>query len=256
MTTQGVDEPLLSIQGLSVEVEGKLVIRDLYLELPRGETYVIFGPNGSGKTSLLMSIAGVPPYKVVKGRVLFEGRDISDLPVNERARLGIALAFQHPPEVRGVKLVDLLKICTRKKPEENLDPEVLSLAERLKLQELLSREVNVGFSGGERKRAEVLTVLSMKPKLLLLDEPDSGVDVESLKLICAEIEHYLKSTRASAVIVTHQGQILEYLRAEKACVLFGGAIYCYREPKRIFETIREVGYRACVECMERGGAQP
>jgi len=247
------EAPLLAIQDLSVEVEGRLVIRDLYLYLSKGETYVVFGPNGSGKTSLLMSIAGIPPYKVVKGRIVFEGRDVSQLPPDERARLGIALAFQHPPEVKGLRLSELLKICTGRKPEEELSEEVLRRAERLRLLDLLDREVNVGFSGGERKRAEVLAVLSMKPKLLLLDEPDSGVDVESLKLICSEIKDYLKSTHASAVVVTHQGQILEYLEAEKACVLFGGAIYCYREPKRIFETIRQVGYKACVECMERGG---
>ncbi len=244
-------KPLLEIEGLSVEVEGRQVIRDLSLVVPEGETYVIFGPNGSGKTSLLMSIMGVPPYKVVKGKILFEGKDLSDFPTDERARMGIALAFQYPPEVRGVKLKDLLKICVGKKPEEELSEDVLKLAERLRLLDLLDREVHVGFSGGERKRAEVLMVLSMKPKLLLLDEPDSGVDVESLRLIGKEIQSYLKSTGSSSIIVTHQGQVLEHIQAQKACVIFGGIVYCYREPKRIFETISEVGYKACIECMGR-----
>lgn len=247
-------EPLLRVEELTVEVEGRQVVRGLSLEVSRGETYVIFGPNGSGKTSLLMSIAGLPPYRVVKGRIVFEGRDVTELPADARARMGIALAFQHPPEIRGVKLRELLKACLGLKPEDELPEDALDLARRLRVVELLDRDVHVGFSGGERKRVEVMLVLAMRPKLLLLDEPDSGVDVESLKLISGVISDYLRSTGASSIIVTHQGQILEYVEAEKACVLFGGSIYCYREPKRIFETIREVGYRACVECMGRSSA--
>jgi len=244
-------EPLLKVEDLTVEVGGRQVVRDLTLEVPRGETYVIFGPNGSGKTSLLMSIAGIPSYKVVKGRILFEGKDLTPLPADVRARMGIALAFQYPPEIKGVKLKDLLKICGGLKPEDKLSEELLDLAKKLRVYELLEREIHVGFSGGERKRVEVMLVLAMKPKLLLLDEPDSGVDVESLKLISEEIQNYLKTHNASSIIVTHQGQILEYIDAEKACVLFGGSVYCYREPRRIFNTIREVGYKACVECMGR-----
>jgi Fe-S cluster assembly ATP-binding protein len=125
------------------------------------------------------------------------------------------------------------------------------LVDKLDMTDYLDRDVNVGFSGGERKRAEVLQLLVMKPKLLLLDEPDSGVDVESLGLIAGEIQRYLEENNASALIVTHHGHILEHIKAENACVLMEGQISCYNKPEKIFNQIKEKGYSGCVECQQK-----
>jgi Fe-S cluster assembly ATP-binding protein len=125
------------------------------------------------------------------------------------------------------------------------------LIEAFNLTEFMDRDINVGFSGGERKRAEVLQMIFIKPKLMLLDEPDSGVDVESLKLIASEIQHYLQKTRSSALIVTHKGDILEYVKARHGCILLEGKFHCFADPKGIYEDIKKKGYEGCVVCRER-----
>lgn len=243
---------MLKVEELSVSVEGKQILKDINLTIPKGSVYAVFGPNGSGKSTLLMAIAGVPNYKITKGRIVFEGENVTWMNLDERARLGMALAFQNPPEITGVKLRDMLKICLGKKPHEDFSRKELELIKSFRLEGFLDRNVNVGFSGGERKRAEVLQVLLMKPKLLLLDEPDSGVDVESLKLIGRAIQEYLDESGSSAIIVTHQGQVLEHLRADMACVLLDGRIHCYGNPPEVFESIKKYGYEKCVVCTKRG----
>lgn len=240
---------MLEIKQVSISVGSKPILRGVNAYVGDGEVFVVFGPNGSGKTSLLMAIAGVPGYEITEGEIVFDGTRLNGLPPNERAKLGIALAHQTPPEVPGLRLRDLLKICAGKSSDEELGEEELELAKRLRVEQLLDREVNVGFSGGERKRAELLQVLVMKPKLLLLDEPDSGVDVESLKLIAGEIQRYLEESGASALLVTHQGEIINYIEAEYGCVLVNGVAFCYQNPKEVLKTIKQMGYDACVKCM-------
>ncbi|MFH1403509.1 MAG: Fe-S cluster assembly ATPase SufC [Candidatus Altiarchaeota archaeon] len=242
---------ILEVRNLSVEVEGKRIIHDLNLNVASGESSLLFGPNGSGKSTLLNSIIGIPHYKVSGGRIIFDNMDVTDLGVDERAKLGIGFGFQQPPEVLGVKLRDMLKVCEGTRQDGELSDGAMKLVEELDMLEYLDRDVNVGFSGGERKRAEVLQLLLMKPRLLLLDEPDSGVDVESLGLIAGEIQRYLDENNASALIITHNGYILDYIKAENACVMMEGTVYCYTKPDLIFKEIKEKGYSGCIECQRR-----
>ncbi|MHA1229452.1 MAG: ABC transporter ATP-binding protein [Candidatus Helarchaeota archaeon] len=242
---------ILEIKDLTVKVENEIILYDLNLKIPKSESYILFGPNGSGKTTLINSIIGLPEYKIINGQIIFNGKDITYLPIDERIKLGISMAFQNPPEIKGVKLIDVIKFCLGKKPEDCLEEEHYQLIEKFRLSPFLERDLNVGFSGGERKRSEVLQMLLLKPRLVLLDEIDSGVDIVSLKLIANEVQEYIETTGASALIITHQGEILNYIKAKKACVLLNSSIYCYADPKDIFKTIKEVGFQKCIECKER-----
>jgi Fe-S cluster assembly ATP-binding protein len=242
---------ILDVKDLKVKVENKIVLDDINLSLKCEESYIMFGPNGSGKTTLINAIMGISPYKVVSGKILFMGKDVTGKSVNERSKLGISVGFQHPPEITGIKLSDLLKLCLGKDSRDMFSEEEKKLIEAFSLTEFLDRDINVGFSGGERKRAEFLQMMFLKPKLLLLDEPDSGVDVESLKLIAGEIQRYIDDTGSSALIITHKGDILDYIKAKYACVLLKSIIYCFADPRRIYEKIKKSGYEECVNCEER-----
>lgn len=242
---------LLEINNLWVQVENEPIIKNLSLHLEKYETYVMFGPNGSGKSTLLNAIIGLPGYKITNGSILFDGKNIINLPIDERIKLGISIGYQYPIEIKGVKLADILKFCLKKKTEDEFSEEEMVVIERFKLRDFLDRDINVGFSGGERKRSEILQMLFMKSKLLLLDEPDSGVDVESLQLIAEEIQHYISKSGASSIIVTHQGEILKYIKAQKACVLLDSEIHCYPKPVEIFGSISLMGYKGCIECEKR-----
>jgi len=229
---------LLKIENLHVRVGGRPILRGVTLEIPRGETHVVFGPNGSGKTSLAMSIIGYPGYEVVSGRILFKGVDITGLPIDERVRMGIGVVFQNPPKIVGVRLRDLMFRISESKGE------VLKLMEELNIDEnLLDRYVNVGFSGGEVKRSEIAQVLVMKPDFILLDEPDSGVDIENLDLIGRKIGRVLRGR--SGLIITHHGYILRYLKPVKAHVMLEGRIVYEGEPGHVLSLIMREGYRWC-----------
>jgi Fe-S cluster assembly ATP-binding protein len=241
---------LLRVKDLSIEIKKKKTLKNINISIDKGEIYVLFGPNGSGKTSLLMTIMGMPGYTVTGGRILFEGKDITNKSVDERARLGIGIGFQLPQEIRGVKLLDILKICAGKKHHENLNEDEMNLVRKFMLEDMLERDVNLDFSGGEKKRSEILQLLLMKPKVLLLDEPDSGVDLQSLKMIGEEISDYVRKNDAGALVITHQGYILENLKARNACVLMDSSIHCHSKPLRILEDIRKKGYKECIKCWE------
>src|SRR4030042_562756 len=165
---------MLQIQGLSVETGGKEILRGINLFIGTGETHVLFGPNGSGKTTLLMAIMGFPRYKITRGRIIFKGHDITNASLDERARLGIGMSFQRPPVVRGVKMRDMVSACLGSRDDGTA---VAQLAERLNMGDLMDRDVNYGFSGGEIKRSELLQLLVQEPDLTLLAEPESGVDL-------------------------------------------------------------------------------
>jgi Fe-S cluster assembly ATP-binding protein len=242
---------ILEVRNLKVMVEDKVILDNLNLELTEKKNYVMFGPNGSGKTTLINTIMGLPQYKVVSGKIYFMGEDVTKKSVEERSRLGLALAFQHPPEIGGIKLSALLKLCVGKTSKDDFSAEEKKLIAAFKLDKFLDRDVNVGFSGGERKRAEILQMLLLKPKLLLLDEPDSGVDVESLRLIGEQIQKYVEENVGTALIVTHKGDILDYVDAKYACVLLKSLVYCFAEPKRIYKNIKKGGYEECIACQER-----
>ncbi len=238
-------KPLLKIENLHVFVDDKKILDNITLSLNKNEVIVVLGPNGSGKTSLLLSIMGYPKFKI-DGEIYFDGKRITRLGLYERAKLGIGLAYQHPPEILGVKLKTLLDLISK---EENII--LQELIAKFKLKELLDRDINVGFSGGERKKVEILQLLAMKAKLLLLDEPDSGVDVESLRVIGETLNDYLKRRRAAAIVVTHTGDILEFMEAKKAYVLLNGRFACFGDPYVILEEIQKRGYEECVKCMKQ-----
>ncbi|MDD5111763.1 MAG: ABC transporter ATP-binding protein [Candidatus Altiarchaeota archaeon] len=241
-------ENMLEVRDLLVDVGGKRILNKVNLDVASGESRVLFGPNGSGKTTLLMAILGIPGYEIAGGSIVFNGKDVTKWSIDERARHGIGFGFQQPPEVVGVKLGDMLKVCEGRKTSEHLSDEAAGLAERLDMASYLDRDVNVGFSVGERKRSEVLQLLLMKPRLMLLDEPDSGVDIDSLSLIGGVIQEYLKKKGASALIITHQGHILEHIKAGRACMLIKGSMYCYNKPGKVLEDIRKKGYEGCIKC--------
>ncbi len=253
---------MLVIEDLKVKINGKTVLEHIDLEVPDGKTHVLFGPNGSGKTSLLMTIMGFSGYEVVQGRILFKGEDITDLPINERAKRGIGISFQRPPSIDGLKVRDLLIICGAK--EEELE----ELAAQVNFKDFLGRDINVGFSGGEIKRSELLQLMAQSPDLLLFDEPESGVDLENISLIGNTINYLLKGytkdkkkkdfvcckeqreqRKRSGLIITHTGHILDYVDADMANVLFNGRIACQGNPRELLRGISAHGYEECIRCL-------
>jgi Fe-S cluster assembly ATP-binding protein len=245
---------MLEIRNLAVAVEGKRILHDVNLTIRTGETHVLFGPNGSGKTTLLMTIMGFPKYRVTQGSIIFNGKDITKLPLDERARLGIGMSFQRPPVVRGVKTRDMVAACLK---GQEKDEGIEKLAEKADLADFLDREINYGFSGGEIKRSELMQLLAQKPELTLLDEPESGVDLVNIALIGELINELLEKhcpirfRRCSGFIITHTGHILDYVDARTGYVMCEGRIGCEGDPHEILKTIKEKGYGECIKCMVR-----
>ena len=241
---------LLEISDLEVEVEGKKILKGVNLNIDEGETHVLLGPNGAGKSTLFMTILGFPKYKVTNGKIIYKGQDITDLETPERIKLGLGVTFQNPPSIRGVKLKDLIKLVDKKnecKEDEELTEDVINLGKRLKLNEnFLERDVNLGFSGGEVKRSELLQLLAQQPDLIMFDEPDSGVDIENVELISKEIINLLdqenENSQKGELLITHLGYILRFVNATHAHVLIDGKIARTGEPEEIIEKIRESGF--------------
>jgi Fe-S cluster assembly ATP-binding protein len=249
---------MLQIEDLQVKLGDKEILKHIDLEIHTGETHMLFGPNGSGKTSLLMTIMGYPQYRVTGGKIVFKGEDITHMPVNERAQLGIGVSYQRPPTIHGVKTRQMVEICTKGK----VDAE--ALAEKVNFSEFLERDINAGFSGGEIKRSELLQLMAQDADFLLFDEPESGVDLENISLIGKAISELLQrdfklNGRKSqkelheertkmGLIITHTGFILDYLTADKGQVLYNGVLTCTSNPREIFRCISEVGYGECVRC--------
>jgi len=247
---------LLEITDLAVEVNGRRVLKDINLTIKEGETHVLLGPNGSGKSTLFMSILGFPKYKIVGGKILFKGEDITHLDTTERVKRGIGVCFQSPPAIRGVNLKDLLKVESGQDPkEEGLTPEMQFHAHELKFHEdFLQRDVNLGFSGGEVKRSEILQLLAQMPDFTMFDEPDSGVDIENVELLAEKINLLLDKDKKranrqrSGLLITHLGYILNFVGADIAHVLMDGRIACSGNPDEILNDIRKEGFKGCVEC--------
>ncbi|MDY6986126.1 MAG: ABC transporter ATP-binding protein [Candidatus Thermoplasmatota archaeon] len=240
---------MLEIKDLSVEVEGKDILKEVNLKIEDGESCVLFGPNGSGKSTLIQAIAGNPNYRVTEGAIFFNGNDITEMAADERVKAGIGVVFQQPPSVRGVKLLDLLKHI------HSDESRIKSVASELNMSQFLERDVNLGFSGGELKRSEMLQLLLMEPRLSLFDEPDSGVDVENLELIGKAINALLKREKprvrkASGLIITHLGSIMEYVLVDRGFIMLDGTIVCSGNPQELLESIKEQGYEECVRCRQ------
>lgn len=250
---------MLKIEGLQVRLGDKELLKHVDLEIHPGEVHILFGPNGSGKTSLLMTIMGYPQYKVTAGRILYKGQDITYMPVNERARLGIGMSYQRPPTIHGLKTRDMVRICDRDKTKD-----VADLAAQVNFSDFLDRDINAGFSGGEIKRSELLQLMAQEPDLMLFDEPESGVDLENISLIGSSIADLLQrsflahtdKTQKQAhrrrnrmgLIITHTGYILNYVPADRGQVLYDGVMACRGNPQEIFQTISKAGYQECIKC--------
>lgn len=244
---------LLEIKDLWVKTGGKMILKGVNLSINEGESHVIFGPNGSGKSTLLGVIIGLPHLKVIKGDILFKGKLMLDMPIYERARKGIGIGFQHSPVIRGVKLGKLLEAINTSKKE------ILDVAEEVNFKKHLERDINKGFSGGEMKVCEIMQLLLQKPDLALLDEPDSGVDVENIRLISKSIVKLLQKDlpiikrEKSAIIITHSGGILNYVNVDVGHVMIGGKLMSGANPYDIFDKIKECGYKDCYKCFSNGG---
>ncbi|MDT5158429.1 MAG: Fe-S cluster assembly ATP-binding protein [Acidobacteriota bacterium] len=241
---------MLEIKDLHATVDGKEILRGIDLTVNKGEIHAIMGPNGSGKSTLAKVLAGHPAYVVTKGEVLFEGKNLLELPPDERARAGVFLAFQYPVEVPGVSNAQFLRLAYNEKRkhfgEEELDPLEFKdlLAERAKIVEmdagLMSRSVNEGFSGGEKKRNEILQMAVLEPKLAILDETDSGLDIDALRIV-ADGVNKLRTPDNAVVLVTHYQRLLNYIVPDHVHVLYRGRIVRTGGKELAFE-LEEKGY--------------
>ncbi len=252
---------MLKIEDLHVEVGGKQILQGVNLHIRPGETHVLFGPNGSGKSTLLGAIMGFRRYRITGGKIFFKGEDITSLSVHERARRGIGIAFQRPPVLRGVAMRDLLRISGQGKVEN-----IEELARPLNFLSFLGRDVNFGFSGGEIKRSELVQLLAQDPDLVLLDEPESGVDLENIAIIGQAINQLLQkdsfckqersrreikeARKKAGLIITHTGFILDYVPADVGHVLYEGKLSCSGlNPRELLGCIHELGYGECTRCL-------
>lgn len=243
---------MLKIVDLHAKAGEREILKGVNLTVKEGETCVLFGPNGSGKSTLLATIMGYSTTKVTQGQILFKGQDITGMSVDERAKLGIGMMMQRPPNIFGVKLGDLIRTTS-----ENGE-EILKEADKFKMQNFLEREVNVGFSGGEIKRSELLQLTAQKPEFILLDEPESGVDLENIDLIGNKVHDLLYDQKGcrgnvqrhvSSLVITHTGQILDYIGANVAYVMKDGQIRCSGRPADLLKEIKENGYGECGSCQ-------
>jgi Fe-S cluster assembly ATP-binding protein len=224
---------LLEISDLTVRVAGKEILKGVNLKVQAGEVHAIMGPNGSGKSTLAQVLAGREDYEVTRGTVSFEGRDLLALPAEERARAGLFLGFQYPVEIPGVNNVYLLKAALNAKRKAAGEPEVDAyefltlIRQKMKFMQMsesfLTRGVNEGFSGGEKKRNEVLQMLVLEPKLAILDETDSGLDIDALKVVSMGVNS-LRDPKRAVVLVTHYQRLLDYVIPDRVHVLSGGRI--------------------------------
>ncbi len=238
---------ILKIEKLNVEVEDKLILKDFSLEIKSGEIHAIMGPNGTGKSTLSKVIMGDSNYKVLSGNIYFDSKKINKLTVDERARLGIFLGFQMPIQIDGVTNADFLKTAlhTKEGNDFKLMPFIKELnktCETLKMdKEMIHRSVNKGFSGGERKKNEILQMYMLKPNTVLLDEIDSGLDVDSLKIVGENVMKYYHEYNPSILLITHYQRLLDYITPDFVHIMMDGKIVKSGD-KSLVKEVEEKGY--------------
>jgi Fe-S cluster assembly ATP-binding protein len=224
---------LLKIEDLHVEVGGKEIVKGLNLEVKAGETHAIMGPNGTGKSTLALAIAGKEGYEITKGKVIYKGEDITEMAPEERARVGIFLGFQYPVEIPGVSITNFMRTALNEIREYRNEEPLSASAFLAKMEEkkqlveihskLASRSVNEGFSGGEKKRNEIFQMAMLEPTLSVLDETDSGLDIDALKVVANGVNSLKKEDNAF-VVITHYQRLLEYIVPDVVHVLYDGKI--------------------------------
>lgn len=239
---------LLNVRDLHVQVGEKEILHGVNLSVGTDETHVLLGPNGTGKSTLGYAITGNPAYQVTRGSITFDGEDITSMPVNERAKKGVFLSFQNPLEVPGVTLSAFIRTALEQKSGSRI--RLWDFKKKLKeTMALLSmdesyaeRDLNVGFSGGEKKKAEILQMLMLEPKLAILDETDSGLDVDAVRTVSEGVRLFREKTHGSLLIITHSTRILEALRVDRTHVMENGVIV--REgDAALVEEINEKGFK-------------
>lgn len=251
---------LLEVEDLHVTVRGVEILKGVDLAIPDGEVHALFGPNGSGKTTLMMTIMGFSGYEITRGEIRFEGKSILGKTLSERARMGMGIAQQRPPTIQGVSLQSMLAYTTSTFTQNGHElDQLVGLAQ---MQGFLQRSINDGLSGGEIRRSEILQLLTMNPRFAMMDEPDSGVDMEALQrvgnLAALVYTDYasVQKKRRSGLLITHTGQLLEFIQPDQAHVLIDGRIIGCGDAHSILNTVRECGYANCLECpnyLEREG---
>jgi Fe-S cluster assembly ATP-binding protein len=250
---------MLDIKNLQVNVEGKPILKGINLHVNAGEVHAIMGPNGSGKSTLARALSGHPEYEITGGSVTFDGKDLLDMDPDERAREGVFMAFQYPVEIAGVNNAYFLKAALNAKRKHQGQPELDAMEfmqlikEKSKLleidQSMLSRAVNEGFSGGEKKRNEIFQMSLLEPRLAILDETDSGLDIDALKLVASGV-NAMRTPERAIIVVTHYQRLLDYIVPDYVHVLSAGRI------------VKSGGKELALELEKRGygwietGAQP
>jgi Fe-S cluster assembly ATP-binding protein len=237
---------MLKIENLRVEVDGNEIVKGLDLEVDRGEVHAIMGPNGSGKSTLANVLMGHPRYDVTEGSVTFEGEDVLELEPDERAKMGMFLAFQYPSEVPGVSVANFLRTAVNSVREEELSPMEMYklLQEKMAVMRMdpkfAERYLNEGFSGGEKKRNEILQLLMLEPRLAILDETDSGLDIDALQVVARGVNE-MRGPDFSAVLITHYQRILRYIEPDHVHVMLDGRLVT-SGGKGLAEELEEKGY--------------
>ena len=237
----------IEIKNLHVKIDENEVVKGVNLTINEGEMHVIMGPNGSGKTTLAKAIMGHPQLKITEGEILVDGKRINEMKANERAKLGIFLQFQNPVEIEGLGLLNFLNTARGAVSEKPLQfkefmNEVKTTSKELALkEELIGRSLNHGFSGGEKKKFEILQMHILKPKLAILDEPDSGLDIDALKVVAKNVDAMQKERNMSLLVITHYSRILNYMEPQYIHVMKDGRII-KEGGKELIAEIEEKGY--------------
>ncbi len=236
----------LEIKNLHVEVDGKEILKGISLKITDGEVHALMGPNGSGKSTLANTLMGHPKHKITKGKILLNEEDITNLSPDKRAKKGLFLSFQHPSEISGVTIQNFLKTSYNNLKDEKLPVFKFKkiLQEKAKLLDVdeifFSRYLNEGFSGGEKKKTEILQLLTLDPKIAILDETDSGLDIDALKIVSNGINQF-KNPNKSILIITHYKRILEYIKPDKISIIKDGKIV-YEGNSDLIDHLEKKGY--------------
>jgi len=236
----------LEIKNLKVEIEGKEILKGINLKLEKGKIHVLMGPNGSGKSTLANILMGNPKYEITDGKIIFNGKNINNLSPSERAKLGIFLSFQYPQEIEGVTISNFLRTALNSNNENKIS--IMDFKELIKEkskllnipEEFSQRYLNDGFSGGEKKKSEMLQLLTLNPKIAILDETDSGLDIDALKSVANGINKFMNENKF-VLIITHYKRILELIKPDKVSIMLNGKIV-EEGDKKLVDKLESEGY--------------
>ena len=233
---------ILEIKNLNVLADDKLILKDLSLSIGEGELVALMGANGAGKSTLVRALLGDDSYQITSGQITFLGKNLLNLAPEERAKLGLAFVWQQAPAIKGVELFTLLNLI-----QEIHDGDYdYQLADPL-----LFRELNTNFSGGEKKIAELVQVLNQNPRLLVIDELDSGLDLENIQTVLTALKTELKKRNMALLLITHSGAVLQEIKPQRIAILREGELICQsRDIKKVLTTIKKYGYQKCAACQD------